>query len=605
MSKYLKPEFVSDLQKAEQNFTWRGVRCVKNPFDFQIMSMLLWREHPKTIIEVGSNTGGSALWMHDLMALYGFECKIYSVDRFIPDLNPPAGLKFIKGDGRRLNDVFSAQFMSGIERPLLIIEDADHSEETSYSVLQFWLEWSHQNEMIVVEDGVPCPEVHTAIDRFINEQSNKVEIDRNYCDFFGQGVTLFKNGYIRRVGNTPIKKNEIVFKIKNLVDSEKYEEADILCDQAISRGEFLGDVFICKARIKADNNDHEEAIDFYNKSLDSGYHEVSILRYFLSLSQFSVGNYKEGWQNLFLSRLENTTFKPLYAAMRRFVTPLKQLFVMQPPPVIVHIHADAGEGDNIAFLRYLPILAEKGYKVRYEARDGMLKLAQGSLNNVEVIPLANDFPGISGLPEFDYHLPIAIIPFIFQTELDTIPWSGPYIKTDPELVAKYKSCKGKIGICWSTGPVDVPEDRYCRRKSISFELLKPIIDIDPDMFVALQAGSARVNNIRIIDPMLKNERLLTWAETAAIIENLDLVITVDTAVAHLAGAMGKPTWLMMHKYLTSWQFMAECPGASWNTNSPWYPSMRIFRQKSQGNWNSVVNDVVSELESKLIGDTYV
>src|SRR5258706_14573504 len=163
---------------------------------------------------------------------------------------------------------------------------------------------------------------------------------------------------------------------------------------------------------------------------------------------------------------------------------------MQPPPASIHIHAEAGEGDNIAFLRYLPLLLNKGYTVRYEARPSLLKLAQGSFPNIEIVPQAEDYPGTLGIKDFDYHLPITNLPLIFGTDIDTVPWNGSYVKADLELSKKYKPYKGKVGVVWSSGPDAgiLRPGRYARHKSIPFGMLKPIIDIDPVLFVSLQAG---------------------------------------------------------------------------------------------------------------------
>src|SRR5258706_11793316 len=287
-----------------------------------------------------------------------------------------------------------------------------------------------------------------------------------------------------------------------LVKTEQYEEAETLCDIVISRNESLGDTFVCKGMILSNCGDHEGAIKLFEEAINHGCQDNSMVLYFLSLSLFSVGRFREGWQAVFRARLENTSFGPLYGSMRRFTKPLKQMFVMQPPPAIGHVHPDAGEGDNLLLLRYLPLLASKGYVVRYEARDGAFKLVQDSFPNLEVIPLASDFPGTFGIPDFDYHLAIVDLPFIFQTDIDTVPWYGPYIKADPELVEKYRAYKGKIGIVWSTGAVNwdhgVRNQSYSFNKSISFDLLKPIIDINPSMFVSLQGGAARTANNNII-----------------------------------------------------------------------------------------------------------
>lgn len=385
-----------------------------------------------------------------------------------------------------------------------------------------------------------------------------------------------------------------------LVKTEQYKEADTLCDVIIARNESLGDTYACKAIILANYDNHEGAIELFEKAILHGSHDPSMARYFLSLSLFSIGRHEEGWRQLFAARLENTSFPPLYGSIRRFHKDKKNLFVWQPAPAVIHIHAEAGEGDNLQLMRYIPLLAEKGYKVRYETKSGIVKLAQDSFPNVEVIPLAKDFPGTSDLPDFDYHLPIVDLPFIFQTGIENIPTNVPYLKADPKLVETYKAYKGKIGICWSTRVLNwdsgSKNQSYAQNKSLRFDWLRPIIDINPSMFVSLQAGPARAENDRIASPL--NGKDFIWAETAALVENLDLVISIDTSVAHLAGAMGKPTWLMMHKYLTSFQFLAEYKDAFWNTESPWYPSMRIFRQKTRGDWNSVTTRMAHELRKR-------
>ncbi len=379
----------------------------------------------------------------------------------------------------------------------------------------------------------------------------------------------------------------------------KLEDAEVVCDYLIANGQEPYKACLFKGMIASELDRHEDAIEDFKKAINLYGMAInsSIAKYYLALSLFAIGKHKEGWQTLFHSRIENENFGPLCTSIRRFATTEKQLFIRQPPPAIVHVHAEAGHGDNFLLLRYLPLLVEKGYTVRYEAAKEVLKLARDSFPQIEIIPQAKDYPGIEGLGDFDYHLPIVDIPFVFQTEIDTIPWHGSYLKADPELAKKYESAKGKIGICWSANPEFRLQQRntYAYYKTMVFDVLKPIIDLDPGKFVSLQAGPARNENSQITDLLPYDERTMTFADTAALIENLSLVISIDTSVVHLAGAMGKPTWLMMHKHLTSFQFMCERPGAPWNTKSPWYPSIRIFRQKVRGKWDPVINGIREEL----------
>lgn len=186
-------------------YRYRGIRCVKNPIDLAIMSRLLWDVKPRTIIEVGTMDGGSALWMYDQMKSYGVPCSVHSVD-----LSPPVmvlqndGVYFRRGDARDLGATFSWDFMSGCQRPLMMVEDADHRAATTAAVLEFFDCWSRPGEYVVVEDGDAedyypgafggGPRV--AIESFLKARSSDYEVDRRYCDMFG--LTFFPEGYIRR-----------------------------------------------------------------------------------------------------------------------------------------------------------------------------------------------------------------------------------------------------------------------------------------------------------------------------------------------------------------------------------------------------------------------
>lgn len=186
-------------------YTYRGVPCVKNPIDMAIVAKLLWDVKPKTIIEVGSGEGGSAIWMRDLMSTYGVPCRLHSVD-----INPPRissdGIYFHYGNGLRLEVVLSDEFMRNIPRPLLMIDDADHFPETTASVLHFFDGWSRQGEYIVVEDGHAekyYPGCYrggplVAIQKFLDKRHACFEIDRRYCDMFGAALSGNPDGYIRR-----------------------------------------------------------------------------------------------------------------------------------------------------------------------------------------------------------------------------------------------------------------------------------------------------------------------------------------------------------------------------------------------------------------------
>lgn len=194
------------IERGTNNFRYRGVPCQKNPIDFAIYTQLLWKARPRTIIEVGTYHGGSALWLRDQMRAYEVECHVYSVD-----IRPPGssyeGISFLQGSGRNLDMVFSSETVASLPRPLLVIDDADHFPETTAAILNFFDQWASRGEYVVVEDGDAekyypggyrgGPAV--AIRDFLNQKSDgkSYRVDEELCGMFG--ITFNPNGYIQRV----------------------------------------------------------------------------------------------------------------------------------------------------------------------------------------------------------------------------------------------------------------------------------------------------------------------------------------------------------------------------------------------------------------------
>ncbi len=353
---------------------------------------------------------------------------------------------------------------------------------------------------------------------------------------------------------------------------------------------------------------HEDAIVLYDEALEAGVSEPATCHWNKSLALHSLGRYREGWKEHTWRAVERTQM-PLYVPMNRFKAPM---WKHEPPPCSIHVHAEAGFGDNLCCARYLQLLADRDYDVRYEAYETMVPLMQRSFPAVKVVQQAADYPGAIGLKPFDYHIPMGELPHVFGTEVDTVPWFGPYLHADPDLVAKYRDMlpEGrKIGLCWSSG---IREGlwiaKYGKRKSMHFDDLRPLLNIncsDEELpkiphFISLQIGPERKqNNGSYVDDVLPEKP--SWDDTAALVANLDLVISVDTAVVHLAAAMGKPVWLMNSAEPGSWHWMAERSGSPWNERSPWYPSVRIYRQKTVGTWSDVVERVARDLAQGSAG----
>jgi cephalosporin hydroxylase len=197
-------ELLMKIQQGTMAYRYRGVPLLKNPFDLALYPLLLERARPKTLIEIGSYGGGSALWFADQDPAL----KVLSIDLEPPPQDSHPSVAFLKGDARDLGAVLTPELMSAIARPLLIVEDSSHLAGTTAAVLDFFDHWLEIDEYIVVEDGIltamradaqydggPLRAIHEFLDR----RAGAYEIDRSLCDYFGRNVTWNVDGYLRRV----------------------------------------------------------------------------------------------------------------------------------------------------------------------------------------------------------------------------------------------------------------------------------------------------------------------------------------------------------------------------------------------------------------------
>lgn len=243
-------------------------------------------------------------------------------------------------------------------------------------------------------------------------------------------------------------------------------------------------------------------------------------------------------------------------------------------------------GDAIFYARYVPLLAARGARIIVEVEEPLRALM-------------SDLAGVwrcvtrtEAAPDFDLHCPMSSLPLAFGTRCDTIPATIPYLRA-PAPSAKWQKRLGakgnlRIGLAWSGNPRHSND----RNRSIAFAALSPLFD-EAATFVSLQkdvrpADAATLQQTsRVIDlaPSLKD-----LADTAALMGELDLVISADTSVAHLAGALGVPVWIML-PFVPDWRWMLD------RDDSPWYPGARLFRQDERREWPAVVEHVANALNA--------
>jgi ADP-heptose:LPS heptosyltransferase len=191
--------------------------------------------------------------------------------------------------------------------------------------------------------------------------------------------------------------------------------------------------------------------------------------------------------------------------------------------------------------------------------------------------------------EFDVHCPLVSLAGVFKSTLDSIPAPVPYLRADPVLVERWRSRMAhdgrlKVGLAWSGRAAHAND----RNRSIALREFDELAKLAQVQWFSLQKGAAAAQAASMPWLMDLTSDLHCFADTAALIENLDLVVSVDTAVAHLAGAMGKTVWTLL-PFIPDWRWMLD------RADSPWYPTMRLFRQKTKGDWPSVITEVVRML----------
>lgn len=250
------------------------------------------------------------------------------------------------------------------------------------------------------------------------------------------------------------------------------------------------------------------------------------------------------------------------------------------------VQAEQGYGDTFQFVRYLPLLAQFGGRVVFECQDRSVKSALTGLEGVEAIVARGD-----QLPEADCQVPLLSLPGIFGTTLDSIPFPQGYLKPDQQRVQKWApqletpGGRLKVGLVWGGRKTRLNADR-----SLRLDDLAPLLAVGGVRFISLQVGEDAAQLIGHAGQIEDfGRRIRDFGDTAAILAHLDLLISIDSAVAHLAGALGVRTWLLL-KFAPDWRWFCD------RQDSPWYQSMRLFRQESeQAGWAGVVRRLAEQL----------
>ena len=301
-----------------------------------------------------------------------------------------------------------------------------------------------------------------------------------------------------------------------------------------------------------------------------------------SLLHLLRGEFEKGWP-LHEARWQTKGFS---SPKRNFPQPMWDGSPLNGRRLLVH--AEQGFGDSIQFVRYVPLVAARGGAVVVECPRSLAELFGTVAGVSEVIPEG------APLPPFDLHVPMLSLPFVLGTTLETVPRELPYLTPFPSRCLAWRELLGggarlKVGLAWAGNPGHLRD----RLRSIPLRQLLPVLGVDGVDFISLQkdVGSAQPRQFAAATKMADHTaHIHSFADTAALVSQLDLVIAVDTSVAHLAGALGKPVWVLL-PFAPDWRWMVE------REDSPWYPTMRLFRQQRIGDWDPVIAKVRGELQA--------
>jgi tetratricopeptide (TPR) repeat protein len=349
-------------------------------------------------------------------------------------------------------------------------------------------------------------------------------------------------------------------------EQDRPREAAPLLEQLLRRQPQHTDARNNLANIRLELGQPERAVPQYRRVLEDD-PEHREANWNLGLSLLQLGQWREGWKQ-YEWRLRQWNRAPVDRPAPRWAgEPLEGRTLL--------LVAEQGLGDTLQFVRFAALIAAQGGSVWIECHPQLTSLLQTAPG------VAAAFPFGAAPPQYDFYLPLMSAPFVLDVELATLPAASVYLTPDAALVAEWRQRMGpgpQAGIAWSGNPAL----KTNAKRSLPEEAVQEIARRCPMPMCSLQKDQQMPGV-----PGWENAAH-TFDDAAAIVANLDLVITVDTSIAHLAGALGKTVWTLL-PHAADWRWMTR------RTDSPWYPSMRLFRQKTRGDWKSVVKEVTNAL----------
>lgn len=431
---------------------------------------------------------------------------------------------------------------------------------------------------IALELNEPC----RALDYF----NHAIQLNPNYAEaFFGRSNYYLKiNNYeaaLNDINQTLYLKNnyyEALFNKALILNKlNRYDEALVAYDQAIALDPNSVEPWYDKGVVLGDRKRYKEALEHYDQAIalnpnffDSYWNKALI--------KLVLGDFEEGW-NLYEYRWKRKEIepKPQYAFKELIsITNVKDKKIL--------VWHEQGYGDTIQFCRYIPLLIDRGAQITFLVQPALLELFNNQFNCFITSSVDNNI-------NFDYQVPLLTLPKLFKTSIASIP-AVPKINIKPlkQLMwsKKLKFSKNKLNIGLATS--GSPTQKNDHKRSMKLESIEPLLD--QGNFFLFQKDLKK-DDIEFLERRSEiiyvGDQIEDFSDTAAIIENLDIVISVCTSLVHLAGSLQKKT-LLMSIWAPDWRWMLD------RSNTPWYPSVQIIRQKSEGDWISVICEVSKQLK---------
>ena len=366
----------------------------------------------------------------------------------------------------------------------------------------------------------------------------------------------------------------------------RFEEALASFDRALALQPNNAIALANRGVVLSKLNRLSEAVASYDRAIALRPDLIDAL-YNRSFALLMIGSFERGWQEYEWRKLKRSDVRSYPKPIWTGVEELKGKTIL--------VHSEQGLGDTIQFCRYIKLLERLDAEVMFLPQTVLQTLMKGLSSAVRIIKnIENDDRAL----DFDYHCPLMSLPFAFKTSLENVPADIPYLAAQPDRVNKWKKIIGgdgfKIGICWqgSTNPID-------EGRSFSLGEFFNLSQFAGVRLISLHKGAGE-DQLADLPSEMSVETLGAefdagpdaFLDAAAVMQCCDLVITSDNAIAHLAGALGRPTWVPL-KYTPDWRWLLD------RADSPWYPTMRLFRQKTSEDWRGVFQEIQSALVEEM------